>query len=69
MASWAAEGDHDNPDERKSKIKVRAVGSSGNRGVGEVNERGPRNPEGKDVLLVVQPHVEMGVRSERMGGD
>jgi hypothetical protein len=69
MASWAAEGDHDNPGERKSKIKVRAVGSSSNRGVGEVNKRGPRNPEGKDVLLVMQPHVEMGVRSEGMGGN
>ena len=45
------------------------VGAGRNRGVGEVDERGPRDPKRKDVLLVMQPHLKVGVRGEGVGGD
>ena len=51
MASWAAKRDHHGPCQGKPKIEVRAVGPGGDRGVGEVDKRGPRYPEGKDALL------------------
>ena len=69
MASWAAECDHNGSGKRESTREVRVIGAGRNRVVGEVDERGPRNPKGKDALLVMQPHVKVGIRSEGVGGD
>ena len=71
MASWAAKGDHNSPGKREPKMEVQAVGAGSNRGVGEVDERGPRDPnlKGKDALLVMQPHAKVGIRSEGVGGN
>ena len=67
MASWAAKRDHNSSGKRKSALEIRAVGAGRNRGIGEVDERGPCNPEGEDVFFIMQPHVKVGFRSEGMG--
>ena len=69
MASWAAECDHNGSGKRESALEVRLVGSSCDRRVGEVNERRPRDSNRKDILLVMQPHLKVGIRSEGVGWD
>ena len=49
MAPWAAKRDHHSPCKRKPKIEVRIVGPGGDRGVGEVDKRGPRYPKGNEI--------------------
>ena len=44
---------HMSPRRGEPEIEVRAVGAGGNRGVGEVDKRGPRNPEGTNAPLKV----------------
>ena len=69
MTSRASKCDHHGPCQGKPKIKIRAIGPGGDRGIGEVDERGPCNPEGEDVRFIMQPHVKVGVRREGVGGD
>ena len=49
MAPWAAKRDHHSPCKRKPKIEVRAVEPGGDRGIGEIDKRGPRYPKGKNA--------------------
>jgi hypothetical protein len=69
MASWAAECDHNGSGKRESVREVQLVGPGGDRRVGEVNECRPRDSNRKNVLLVMQPHLEVGIRSEGVGWD
>ena len=46
MASRASKCDHHSPCQGEPKIEVLAIGPGGNRGVGEVDERGTRDAEG-----------------------